>query len=284
MRGCACGDRDGVSSPELGVAHVSCLAEQAKILYNEAVENNLSEKLRGRWDRWHTCGLCEQHYHGVVSHALGWACWKTYLGRSEGDVDRIDAMNILGNGLSEAKRDEEALSVWEAELSTLQRFGRDERDSRVMIAQHNMAQCYERLGQIEKCFAIEQRVYRMQRDSLGDGHDNTRISASNLARTLAEGLNRHKEAAKFLRKEMPTLTRNIGRNHVHAIKLRLYLANCLCAVDDAPRADLQEAVAILEDINPRTRRVFGPAHPEAQAVERALAIARGKLAEFDARA
>ena len=28
VRGCACGDRDGVSSPELGVAHVSCLAEQ----------------------------------------------------------------------------------------------------------------------------------------------------------------------------------------------------------------------------------------------------------------
>ena len=26
VRGCACGDRDGVSSPELGVAHVSCLS------------------------------------------------------------------------------------------------------------------------------------------------------------------------------------------------------------------------------------------------------------------
>ena len=32
VRGCACGDRDGVSSPELGVVHVSCLARQAKIL------------------------------------------------------------------------------------------------------------------------------------------------------------------------------------------------------------------------------------------------------------
>ena len=31
VRECACGDRDGVSSPELGVAHVSCLADQAKI-------------------------------------------------------------------------------------------------------------------------------------------------------------------------------------------------------------------------------------------------------------
>ena len=32
VRGCACGDRDGVSSPELGVVHVSCLARQAKEL------------------------------------------------------------------------------------------------------------------------------------------------------------------------------------------------------------------------------------------------------------
>ena len=40
VRGCACGDRECVSSPELGVAHVSCLAEQAKILFAEAEENN----------------------------------------------------------------------------------------------------------------------------------------------------------------------------------------------------------------------------------------------------
>ena len=32
VRGCACGDRDGVASGSTGVAHVSCLAEQAKIL------------------------------------------------------------------------------------------------------------------------------------------------------------------------------------------------------------------------------------------------------------
>ena len=33
------------------------------------------------WDRWHTCGLCEQRYHSVVKCAIGWACWKTYLHR-----------------------------------------------------------------------------------------------------------------------------------------------------------------------------------------------------------
>jgi hypothetical protein len=76
VRGCACGDRDGVSSPELGVAHVSCLARQARELVEDAEENNSDDR---QWWRWHTCSLCEQQYHGVVSCALGWACWKTYL-------------------------------------------------------------------------------------------------------------------------------------------------------------------------------------------------------------
>ena len=43
--------------------------------------------------RWHTCGLCEQQYHGVVRCALGWACWKTYVGRPETDKARGFAMD-----------------------------------------------------------------------------------------------------------------------------------------------------------------------------------------------
>jgi hypothetical protein len=66
-----------------GFAHVSCLAEQAKILVAEGEENNLDFAAKNqRWDRWHKCSLCEQDYHGVVRCALGWACWKTYLGAS----------------------------------------------------------------------------------------------------------------------------------------------------------------------------------------------------------
>ena len=50
----------------------------------EAEENNLDgEALDERFKRWHACSLCEQNYHGVVWCALGWACWKTYLGRPE---------------------------------------------------------------------------------------------------------------------------------------------------------------------------------------------------------
>ena len=58
----------------------------------------------------------QQQYHGVVKCALGWACWKTYLGRPETNELRVTAMN-LGNGLSTADCYEDALSVREAELA-----------------------------------------------------------------------------------------------------------------------------------------------------------------------
>ena len=73
VRGCAC-------RGTAGFVHVSCLAEQAKILVAEAMENNSDDS---QWHRWSTCSLCEQRYHGVVCCALGWACWKTYVGRPE---------------------------------------------------------------------------------------------------------------------------------------------------------------------------------------------------------
>ena len=57
---------------------MSCLAEQAKILFAEAEENNLDDKVQNeRFRRWESCSLCKQKYHGVVRCALGWACWKT---------------------------------------------------------------------------------------------------------------------------------------------------------------------------------------------------------------
>ena len=77
VRGCSC-------RGTAGFAHVSCLAEQAKILFAEAEENNLDIKVKDeRWVRWYSCSLCEQRYHGVVWYALGWACWKTYFRRAD---------------------------------------------------------------------------------------------------------------------------------------------------------------------------------------------------------
>jgi hypothetical protein len=111
VRGCAC-------RGAAGVAHVSCLARQAQVVAERT------------FDRWYTCGLCEQRYHGVVRCALGWACWKTYLGRPE-------AMNVLGNGLYHAGHYEDALVVNEAELSMLRRVGAPEES--ILATQNNLA-------------------------------------------------------------------------------------------------------------------------------------------------
>ena len=108
MRGCAC-------RGTAGFAHVSCLAEQAKILAAEGEENNLS--LNERWARWHTCSLCEQEYHGVVKCALGWACWREYVSREMVDDPRRVAMMQLGCGLAAAGHGNEALSVRVASLA-----------------------------------------------------------------------------------------------------------------------------------------------------------------------
>ena len=114
MRMCAC---SGTS----GSAHVSCLAEQAKILVAEAEANNLEQQ--PRWERWHKCGLCKQDYYGIVRTALGWACWKTYLGRPELHWAPTSAMMQLGNGLLETGQYDDALSVKETELAMMRRLG-----------------------------------------------------------------------------------------------------------------------------------------------------------------
>ena len=125
-----------------GFAHVSCLAEQAKILFAEAEENNLGDEAwNERWERWHVCSLCEQHHHGVVKCALGWACWKTYVGRPEGHASaQCDA--LLGNGQRCEKPHEDALSVQEAQLSMLRRVGASE-DSISSIALGNLASTHQ---------------------------------------------------------------------------------------------------------------------------------------------
>ena len=137
-----------------GVAHVSCLARQAKILVAEAEERDLDdEAVQARWDRWNTCRLCEQRYHGVVMCALGWACWKTYVGRPEEHWARRMAMNQLANGLAVAEYHEDSLSVREAELATEERLGAS--PLRTLATRGNLALSYYHLGRIEDALRLQ---------------------------------------------------------------------------------------------------------------------------------
>ena len=64
------------------------------------------------------------------------------------------------------------------------------------------------------------------------------------------------------------------------ISLRLLLAKCLKEDSNATKCDVQEAVAICEDVDRRARRVLGIAHPLAKDASGSLERARYDLANF----
>ncbi len=118
VRGCACqGDQ--------GFAHVSCLADQAKILFADAREPSLTHVFNSRWDKYHKCTLCNQPYRGPVLCALGWGCWKMYASHAA-SVDLLassnteklaevpEAMGTLVLCLSDAGHRDEATMVRKA--------------------------------------------------------------------------------------------------------------------------------------------------------------------------
>ena len=268
VRMCAC---RGTS----GFAHVSCLAEQAKILCAEAEENNLGWKaLDERWMRWRACGLCEQEYHGVVRCALGWACWKTYVGRPESDEVRRLAMNILGNGLSAAGQDEDALSVEEAHLATLRRYDVSERS--MLDVQNNIASSYHRLGRLDEAISMRRDVYSGWLKLEGEESRKTLMAANNYASTLRK-LERFKETKFLLRKTIPVARRVLGESHDLMLRMRWIYGKALYKDDAATLGDLREAVTRLEDIERIVRRVFGGAHPLTKSIDYDLREARAAL-------
>ena len=250
-----------------GFAHVSCLARQAQVALERG--GGLG------FDRWHTCGLCEQAYHGLVACALGWACWKTYLGRPETDWQRRLAMGQLGNGLSAAKRHEEALLVREAELSIERRLCTSEND--YLIVQSNLATTYDDLGRSEAALRLRREVYSGILKLYGKEHRETLVAAFNYAISLQD-LERFKEARSLLRKVISVARRVLGEEHGLTLKLRWNYAAAL--LNDRRRAtlnDVREAVTTLEDAERTARRVLGGTHPITTGTETALRQARVTL-------
>ncbi len=280
VRGCGCGDRDGVSSPELGVAHVSCLAEQAKILVEEALKNRMRDKVAKEFLRWDTCSLCGQEYHGVVQCALGWACWRTYLGQPEERKGRQVAMNLLGNGLSAAGHHEDALSVKKADLSMLQRLGANE--ASILTIQGSLATTYQNLGRFKEALRLRRDVYSGSVRIFGKEHTNTLGEVYSLS-NLFIALKRFRKARSLLRKMLPVARRVLGEGHEITLRATNMYAQLIFKTTQhplfggAPLDDYREAVKMLEDAEQIARRVLGNAHPTVHEIKRSLDESRAAL-------
>jgi hypothetical protein len=267
VRGCSC-------RGTAGFVHVSCLAEQAKILCDEGEEKNLGEKaMQERFDRWNTCSLCEQEYHGAVLCALSWACWKTYVGRPEADGFRISAMSELGNGLHEAKH-HDALSVREAELSMRQRLGDPAQN--IIAVQGNLASTYQMLGRLEPAARMRQEVYSRKLEFYGAEHYSTLLAAYNYASTCSR-LHRYKETKTLMLRTIPVARRTLGDSNDVTLRMRSIYANALYEDSGATLDDIRCAVTTLEETGRIARRVLGGRHPTTETIERDLRNARADL-------
>jgi len=233
------------------------------------------DAFNARWTRWYTCGLCEQQYHGVVACALGWACWKTYLGRPETDEVRRMAMNELGNGLFIAKNYEDALPVQKAQLSMLRRIGA--REESVLVAKTNLAATYGDIGRLEEADREQRDVYSGWLELLGEESRHTMIAANNYAWGLFR-LGRFEEAKSVLRKMMPVTQRVLGESHKLTLTIRKLGAMALYSDPDATLDDLRKAMNTLEEIERMARRVMGGAHPLVTEIERNLRASQDALA------
>jgi tetratricopeptide (TPR) repeat protein len=275
VRGCAC-------RGTAGFAHVSCLAEQAKILVVEAEENNLGAKVfNERFRRWHTCSLCEQQYHGVVKCALGWACWKTYVGRPETNWPRVHAMTELGNGIFEENHYEDVVSLREAQLAIMRRIGASE--ERILTVQGNLAATYAKMGRKEEALSMFQDIYSGRVRLNGEEYRQTIIAALNYADTLRR-LQRFEEAKALLRKTIPAARRVLGDSKDLTLRIRVNYAMTLYRDPSATLDDLREAVKTLEEAGSTAQRVLGGEHPTTVMVGRSLRNARYSRARAALRA
>ena len=222
--------------------------------------------------------MCEQQYHGVVRCALGWACWKTYLGRPEADLARRNALTVLGNGLQEGNHQEDALAVKEAELAVERRVGASEAD--ILTVQTNLANSYSLLGRDEEALPMRRDVYSGCLKLNGEEHNSSILAANNYA-VMLKDLRHFEEAKSLLQKTMPVARRVLGEGHDLTLRMRWIYAEALYKDSGATLDDLHEAVTTLEETTRIARRVFGGVHPLATGIERSLLLARSLLRARD---
>jgi len=182
-------------------------------------------------------------------------------------------MNLLGNGLYAANRDEEALSVFEANLATLRRFGAPE--AHLLDMKGNLASTHHKLGRHKESLSTTREIYAGVKSLYGDRHFRTLQAAFNLALALNK-LGKYAESESLLRGPISDAQHTFGNDNEYTLDLRSVLADtlaCLGGIDN-----LRAAVAMREDVYKRTRQIFGALHPMTQRRQRRLESFREAVA------
>ena len=167
---------------------------------------------------------------------------------------------MLGNGLYETERYEDALSVFEASIDAALRSSNWEEN--ILNIRIHIARCYDRFGRLEESAAILREVYAREKVLLGTSHVNSLITGRNLIFTLIQ-LKHYVEAKALARRELvPRSRRTLGSEHEITLGIQDNYAEALFTDPTASRADILQAVAMLEDVAIAYRRILGKHHPD----------------------
>ena len=239
----------------VGTVHVSCLVRQAQV----AAEGDVG--VQANWRRWDTCGLCHNEIVGNVRCALGWACWKTYLGRLENQTLYNMVICQLAAGLFEGDRSAEAAVVLEAQLAAELRTLN--RPANILAIRSNLANCYTKLDRSEEALPIFRAVYEANGDL---------VAAMNYIQALVQA-NQFATARAVGRKELPAL-RKLGLDHDLALNFRRNYAGALYGDENATVDEQREGLAMIQDVATRWARVFGADSHEARHLAGVLSEAK----------
>ena len=183
-------------------------------------------------------------------------------------------MSLLGNGLSDASHDEEAVSVKEAELSMELRLGAPV--EHILASQTNLANTYHYLGRHEQALRVRQEVYSGRMKLSGEEHEDTIIAALNYSTSLVN-LQRFEEAKTLLQKTLPVARSVLGEGNETTLRLRWNYGRTVNEDLTATLEDLREAVTTLEETKWTAQRVLGGQHPLTMGIEINLQEVRAAL-------
>ena len=252
VRGCEC-------SGKVGFAHISCLMRQAQIAVDDDESMGKTnmfnlQAYQTRWMRWQHCRLCGHEFQGQVMHALGWACWKSYVNRPEADRLKRWALECLGRGLMAGNRSRAALLAFQSSSDLLRRFGSAAEKRGSSPADAFIPICLSSLGRHEEALAFRKKSY-LHSKQIGDNSEEALNFASCLCMELVRN-QKYDEARQMQRETFPRLRRVFGHEDCRVLSSRAVGARILYEHPNASLEEAQEGVTSLEKIARTTERLL----------------------------
>ena len=164
----------------------------------------------------------------------------------------------------------------EAALDAEHRSSSAEED--ILCTRINIARCYTKLRRLEESVAIQREVYAREKKLLGPSDVGTLTTALNLTDSLNQ-VKQYVESKALARELISQCRRALGPENDITLGIQENYAEALYMDPTASRADILQAVTMLEEFSRANRRILGANHPDT--VETLASLERARMRRED---